>query len=477
MKQYHQFYINGQWVEPISARTLEVINPATEQPFASISMGSAADVDAAVIAARAAFPSWSQTSPEQRLDILQKVAGVYEKHSDAIAEAISNEMGSPITLAKQAHGPVGSLHWNCAINTLKKFAFEHDRGTTRIIKEPIGVCGLITPWNWPINQIVSKVAPALATGCTMVIKPSEIAPINAYLLAKVFDEAGLPPGVFNLINGDGATVGSSISSHPGIDMVSFTGSTRAGIEVAKAAAQTVKRVTQELGGKSANILLDDADFEQAVTRDVQHCFLNSGQSCNAPTRMLVPADKMDKVIDIARRAAENITVDDPRLATTVMGPVVGEQQYQKIQTLIELGINEGATLVCGGLGKPDHLSTGYYVKPTVFANVSNTMTIAREEIFGPVLSIIPYRSDSEAIEIANDTLFGLASYITSSNLPRARDLAKQMRSGQVTINGAGYDLAAPFGGYKQSGNGREHGEDYAFDDYLETKAVLGYGEN
>ena len=473
MKRCEQFYINGEWVNPVEARPFEVINPATEEVIATISLGSAADVDRAVAAAKAAFPAYSQTTREQRIELMQRIMATYQARYAEFAEAISDEMGAPMGLATKAQAALMLAHLGTAIEVLKNFEFEEDLGTTRVFREPVGVCGFITPWNWPGNQIACKMAPALATGCTMVLKPSEIAPLDAYLLAEVMHEAGVPAGVFNLVNGDGPTVGAILSSHPDVDMVSFTGSTRAGVQVAKNAADTVKRVCQELGGKSANIMLDDVDFQSAVTRDVLGCFSNSGQSCNAPTRMLVPESRMADVIEIARAAAAQVKVGDPRAEGTTMGPVVSEVQYNKIQRLIQAGIDEGAELVCGGPGKPEGIEKGYFVRPTVFAGVRNDMTIAREEIFGPVLSIIPYRDEEDAVRIANDTVYGLSGYVSSASLDRARRVASRLRTGNVHLNGAGMDIAAPFGGYKQSGNGREWGA-HGFDDFLEIKAVLGY---
>jgi aldehyde dehydrogenase (NAD+) len=405
---------------------------------------------------------------------LKSIAAAYQARLGEVAETISLEMGAPLWLAKAAQAPMGLTHFAEMIKVLEKYPFEEQRGTTRIRREPIGVCGLITPWNWPINQIACKVAPALAAGCTMVLKPTEIAPLNAILFAEILHAAGVPAGVFNLVNGDGPTVGQAISEHPGIDMVSFTGSTRAGVEVARAAAPTVKRVAQELGGKSANIILDDADFAAAVGGGTMGCAMNSGQSCNAPTRMLVPRSRHDEAVAIAKATAESITVGDPSGANTRIGPVVSETQWKKIQGLIQKGIDEGATLVTGGPGRPEGLTRGYYVRPTVFANVRNDMSIAREEIFGPVLSILPYDDEDDAIRIANDTAYGLAGYVSSSNLERARRVASRIRAGQISVNGAQPDFGAPFGGYKQSGNGREWGE-FGFEEFLETKAVVGWG--
>jgi aldehyde dehydrogenase (NAD+) len=473
MQKFEQFYIDGQWVDPVEANTLEVINPATEAPMATISLGTAADVDKAVEAAQRAFGSWSQTTREARIEILERIIALYQERYADFAMAISDEMGAPMPLATKAQAAMGIAHFASALEVLKNFEFEETVGSTQVCREPVGVCAFITPWNWPINQVVCKVAPALATGCTMVLKPSEIAPVDACLLAQVLHDAGVPAGVFNLVNGDGPGVGAALSAHPGIDMVSFTGSTRAGVLIARAAADTVKRVAQELGGKSANIILDDADFETAVARDVINCFTNSGQSCNAPTRMMVPADRMGEVIEIARNAAAQVVVGDPKAEGTSIGPVVSQTQWDKIQGLIQAGIDEGAELVCGGTGRPQGLEQGYYVQPTVFANVRNDMTISREEIFGPVLSILPYDSEEQAIAMANDTPYGLSGYVTSADIGRARGVASQLRTGMVHLNGASVDIAAPFGGYKQSGNGREWGA-AGFEDFLETKAVMGY---
>ncbi|MEJ1968307.1 MAG: aldehyde dehydrogenase family protein [Rhizomicrobium sp.] len=476
MQERLQFYIDGKWVDPVTPKTIDVINPATEEAFARISLGSKADVDKAVAAARKAFATWSRTTREERIALLQKIMAVYQTKYEAIAKAISEEMGAPMWLSKAAQAATGLGHLAETVKILKDYPFEETRGTTAIVKEPVGVCGLITPWNWPINQIVCKVAPALAAGCTVVLKPSEVAPMNAMLFADVLDEAGVPPGVFNLVNGDGPTVGEALSSHPGIDMMSFTGSTRAGIAVAKAAADTVKRVAQELGGKSANIVLEDADLTKAVSGGIMQMMSNSGQSCNAPSRMFVPRAKNDQAIAIAKATAEKVKVTDPAAADAgpgSIGPVVSEVQFNKIQALIQKGIEEGATLVAGGLGRPEGFNRGYYVKPTVFANVTNDMTIAREEIFGPVLAMLPYDTEEDAIAMANDTVYGLSGYVQSGDIAHARQVASRLRSGNVHINGAGADFSAPFGGYKQSGNGREWG-DHGFEEFLETKAVLGY---
>ena len=472
MREYMKFYIDGKWVDPVTPKSLDVINPATEEVCGHISAGSAADVDKAVAAAKKAFETYSKTSREERIELLQRVLAEYQKRFGDTANAITEEMGAPASLAQRAQAPIGMVHISTGIEVLKTFKFEEDRGTTRLVKEPIGVCGLITPWNWPINQIACKVVPALATGCTMVLKPSEEAPFSAYIWTEIMDAAGVPAGVYNMVNGTGPEVGAAISSHPDVDMVSFTGSTRAGVEVARAAAPTVKRVAQELGGKSPNIILDDADMKTAVGGGVRNVMNNSGQSCNAPTRMLVPAKKMGEAIVIAKEAAESVTVGDPNGNATI-GPVVNKTQWEKIQRLIKAGIDEGATLVTGGVGRPDGLDKGFYVKPTVFANVNNTMTIAKEEIFGPVVSILGYDTVDEAVKIGNDTEYGLAAYISGTDITKIREVASKLRAGQVSINGGGGDPTAPFGGYKMSGNGREWG-DHGFTEYLEIKAVLGY---
>ena len=473
MREYTQFYIDGAWVDPATPRSLDVINPATEKSAGRISLGSSADVDLAVAAATRAFASFSQTSREERLALLGRIVAVYKRRFSDMAAAITEEMGAPNSLAKNSQAPIGLVHFQTAQAILEKYVFEELRGTTLIAREPIGVCGFITPWNWPVNQMACKVAPALAVGCTMVLKPSEIAPFSGIIFAEILHEAGVPPGVFNLVNGDGPGVGAALSAHPGIELISFTGSTRAGIEVARAAAPTVKRVHQELGGKSPNIILPDADLQKAVTGGVKHVMQNSGQSCNAPTRMLAPNGVMEEVIAIARKAAESTTVGDPN-GNAELGPVVSETQWNKIQGLIRKGIEEGAQLVTGGPGRPEGLETGYYVKPTVFAGVTNDMTIAREEIFGPVVSILGYDTVDEAVAVANDTPYGLAAYVQGKDPAQVRQVASRLRAGQVIINQAGMDPMAPFGGYKQSGNGREWG-DFAFADFLEVKAEIGYG--
>ncbi|MGC1653667.1 MAG: aldehyde dehydrogenase family protein, partial [Candidatus Sulfotelmatobacter sp.] len=473
MKDCRKFYIDGKWVDPAKANDFPVVNPANEEPIATISLGSGADVDRAVAAAKRAFASYSETSQQERLDLLRRVIDVYQSKMEQMAAAISEEMGAPSSLSRKAQAPAGLGHLLEIVKVLEHFKFEELKGSTLMRKEPIGVCGLITPWNWPMNQIVCKVAPALAAGCTMVLKPSEMAPLSAYLFAQILDEAGVPPGVFNLVNGDGPTVGVAISSHPDVAMVSFTGSTRAGVAVAVAAAPTVKRVTQELGGKSANILLDDADFEKAVKQGVQECFRNTGQSCNAPTRMLVPRAKMAEAIAAARQASEATKVGEPLAEDTGLGPLASKAQFDKVQRLINKGIEEGAKLIAGGTGRPEGINKGYFVKPTVFADVSNDMTIAREEIFGPVLCIIPYEDEDEAVRIANDTPYGLSGFVTSGNKERAVRVAKRLRSGNVHINGARIDFGGCFGGYKQSGNGREWGE-AGLEEFLELKAIFGY---
>ncbi len=473
MRDMLQFYIDGQWVDPVDPQPHEVINPATEAPCGRISMGSAADVDKAVAAAKRAAPDYAATTREERMAWLKAILDIFARRHDEIATAIMEEMGAPWKLAKHAQAASGPQHFGAALKVLEDFKFEEQLGTTRILKEPIGPCALITPWNWPMNQVAVKVAPALAAGCTMVLKPSEIAPFDAMILAEIIDEAGVPAAVFNLVNGDGPTVGSALSSHPDIAMVSFTGSTRAGVAVAQNAAPTVKRVAQELGGKSANIILDDADFDKAVAGGVSECFVNTGQSCNAPTRMLVPRARLDDVNRIALARAEKARVGDPTREDTHIGPAASKQQWQKIQEMIQAGIDEGATLLCGGIGRPDGLEKGYYVKPTIFTDVSNDMMIAREEIFGPVLVIIPYDDEEEAIRIANDTIYGLSGYVSSKDLDHARAVAARLRTGMVHINGASLDALAPFGGYKSSGNGREWGA-HGMNEFLEVKSVYGY---
>jgi aldehyde dehydrogenase (NAD+) len=474
MEHAQKFYIDGQWVDPSTTELRDVINPATEQPIAQISMGGPADVDRAVAAARRAFETFSTTSREERIALLTRVVDVYKSRMSDIAAAVSQEMGAPVALAKGAQAPAGLGHLKMTLAALKEASFEEKIGTTTVVYEPVGVCAFITPWNWPLNQIAAKVAPALATGCTMVLKPSEIAPLNAIIFAEVMDEAGVPAGVFNLINGDGPTVGTALAVHPGIDMISFTGSTRAGIEVARNAAPTVKRVAQELGGKSANIILDDADLQAVIARDVAGMYVNSGQSCNAGSRMLVPKDRMEEAISIARATTEKVTVGSPEEEGTAVGPVVSEAQFNKIQGLLAKALEEGATLVTGGPGRPEGVQAGYYVQPTVFANVTNDMTIAQEEIFGPVITLIGYEDEDDAVRIANDTVYGLAGMVSSSDPERARAVARRMRTGMVHLNGAPLTADAPFGGYKQSGNGREFAA-HGLKEFLEAKSI--YGDN
>jgi aldehyde dehydrogenase (NAD+) len=472
MREYMQFYIDGRWVDPLEPRTLPVVNPATEQPAGHISLGSAADVDRAVAAARRAFTTYSRSTVAERVALLERCIDEYRKRHADMAAAITEEMGAPATLANKAQAAMGAAHLQTALAVLKDYAFQELRGTTMLLKEPIGVCGLITPWNWPVNQIACKVAPALAAGCTMVLKPSELSPFSAQLWAEIMHAAGVPAGVFNLVQGDGPTVGAALSSHPGVDMVSFTGSTRAGVEVARNAAPTVKRVHQELGGKSPHIILPDADLRRAVTAGVRGVMTNSGQSCNAPTRMLVPQARMTEALAIAKEVAEATTVGAPD-SGAALGPVISANQWNRIQGFIRQGIAEGATVVAGGPGKPAGLETGFYVRPTVLAGVNNRMTVAREEIFGPVLVIIGYGEVDEAVAVANDTPYGLAAYVSGTDAVAARAVAAQLRAGQVNLNNAAPDLMAPFGGYKQSGNGREWG-DHAFAEFLEVKAILGY---
>ncbi|MBI1619634.1 aldehyde dehydrogenase family protein [Aquamicrobium zhengzhouense] len=472
-----RFYIDGHWCEPQTPRELEVINPADEQPYAVISMGSEEDVDIAVSAARRAFPEWSTTPHVERIAAVERLLDIYKRRSEEMAKAISEEMGAPIRLALEEQTAAGSYHIRNFIHALKSFEFEtplSDRfSDERIIREPIGVCGLITPWNWPMNQVALKVVPAVGVGCTVVLKPSEIAPISSIIFAEMMDEAGFPAGVFNLINGDGPTVGEAMSRHPDIDMMSFTGSTRAGVAVTKAAADTVKRVSLELGGKSPNLIFADTDVEAAVVRGLDHCFENTGQSCNAPTRMLVERPVYEEAVEIAERHASSVRVGNPAEDGSHIGPLVSQAQFDKVQGLIEVAIKEGARLVSGGPGRPEGFNRGYYVRPTVFADVTNDMTIAREEVFGPVLAMIPFETEEEAIAIANDTVYGLSSYIQTGDPERARRVARQLRSGMVNLNGKSNAPGSPFGGYKQSGNGREGGQ-FGLEEFLEVKAVAGW---
>jgi len=468
-----KFYINGQWQAPQSSDETEVINPATEAVVARVAMGNAADVDAAVLAARSAFASWSQTTPEERAAYIDKIAEGIEKRTDDLAEVISAEMGSPASLVKPTQIGNPLFTFKEAAQLVRDYEFESDLGKTHVIREAIGVCSMITPWNFPFNQIAGKVAPALAAGCTIVLKPSELAPLDAFILAEIMDEAGLPAGVFNLVVGDGPIVGEAMASHPQVDMVSITGSTRAGAAVAVAAAPTIKRVGQELGGKSANIILEDANFAKAVKGGVRTAMFNSGQACNGPTRMLIPRKFQQEIEEIVVNTVASIVVGDPQDEGTYMGPISNKAQYERVTAFIQRGIDEGAQLLTGGLEKPEGLDTGYYIKPTVFTNVSNDMLTAREEAFGPVLSLIPYDTDDEAVAIANDNPYGLSSYVQSGDLDRAKKVGRQIRSGHVELNGARWDQGAPFGGYRMSGNGREHGV-WGMEEYLETKALLGY---
>jgi acyl-CoA reductase-like NAD-dependent aldehyde dehydrogenase len=476
MRSYTTFYIDGQWVAPAEPGTLDVINPATESVAGVISLGSRADVDRAVTAAQRAFESYSRTTREERMALLEKIIEVYKRRMDDMAHAISEEMGAPLaTIAQPQQAPAGLEHFMVALGVLKDFEFEKMQGTTQIVREPVGVCGLITPWNWPANQIACKVAPALACGCTMVLKPSEIAPFSGHIIAEILHEAGVPKGVFNLVDGDGPTVGAALASHPGIDMVSFTGSTRAGILVDKAAAETVKKVSLELGGKSPNVILDGAPLEQAVGHGVLVMMNNTGQSCNAPSRMLVPRRHLAQVEAIAAAVAATVVTGDPADPKTSMGPQSSETQWRKVQGLIEQGIKEGATLVCGGPGRPEGVTRGYYTRPTIFSNVTNDMTIAREEIFGPVLCILPYDTEDEAIRIANDTPYGLSAYVFGDTHEHARAVGSRIRAGNVHINGARLDACGSFGGYKHSGLGREWGA-FGFEEFLEVKSVFGAKE-
>jgi aldehyde dehydrogenase (NAD+) len=466
-----QFYIDGQWVDPSAPREFKVINPATEEVAGVICLGNGEDIDRAVAAAKAAFRSYSQTTRDERRELLERVLAAYKARYSEFVAAISDEMGAPINLSRDAQAEIGVGHLAAMIDVLGRFQFEERKGNTSLILEPVGVCGLITPWNWPINQVAAKVVPALAAGCTMVLKPSEFSPFSAMLWAQVMDEAHVPHGVFNMVYGDGAA-GAALAAHPDVDMVSFTGSTRAGVEVARSAAPTIKRVHQELGGKSPNVLLDDVDFEHAVKVSVLHVMQNTGQSCNAPTRMLVPAAKLGVVEAIAKRIADGIVVGDPKSKSTEMGPVVSKIQFDRVESYIEKGIEEGAKLVTGGLGRPGGLLKGYFVRPTVFSNVRNDMIIAREEIFGPVLCILPYDTEEQAIDIANDSPYGLAAYIWGADAARARRVGNRIRAGRVILNGARGDMHAPFGGFKRSGNGREWGE-HGLRDFLEIKALIG----
>jgi aldehyde dehydrogenase (NAD+) len=469
-----EHYVDGAWTPAADDRRIEVVDPATEAPIGWVPAGDASDVELAVMAARAAAKGFGRSSQAARGELLRAVLEAYDARVDELASAITREVGAPVGLARGPQTALGAEHLSDAIELLSTYPFEAMSGSTRIVREPIGVCGLITPSNWPVHQILCKVAPALAAGCTMVLKPSEVAPLNAIVLAEVMDAAGVPPGVFNLVHGDGPAAGAALAAHPGVDFVSFTGSTVAGIEVASLAAETVKRVTQELGGKSPAVVLEDADLGAAVEATVAGCFANSGQSYDAPTRLLVPAAMHDEAAEIAAGVAGRFVTGDPQSAGTDLGPVVSEWRFNRVQTLIETGVRAGARLVAGGAGRPDGIDRGWFVRPTVFAGVDNDMPIARAEIFGPVLSILPYSTEADAVRIANDTEYGLAAYVWSSDRERARAVASLLRAGQVTLNGAPADPAAPFGGYKHSGNGREAGPE-GIEPFLETKAILGYG--
>ena len=472
MSNYLKFYINGEWVNPTSSETIEVINPSDESVIALIAAGTKEDIDVAVDAANNAFKSFGFSSKEERIILLENIVVEYEKCSEELAKIISEEMGAPLWLSQVAQVTSGLSHFKDTLEVLKTFEFEGAENNYLIRREPIGVVGMITPWNWPMNQMCTKVASAIAAGCTMVLKPSEITPLCGILFAEILHSAKVPPGVFNLVNGVGPIVGAALSEHPDIDMMHFTGSTRAGVAVAIASAPTVKRVSQELGGKSANIILDDADIEKAVAAGVNHCFMNTGQSCNAPTRMLVSSKNYDKAVEVASKVADSIVVESPETEGVNIGPISNKTQFEKVQHLIQVGIDEGARLVAGGVGLPDGLTNGYFVKPTVFADVTNDMTIAREEIFGPVICILKYDTEEEAIEIANDTPYGLAGYVQSGDEEHAKSVATKIRAGQISINGGVQGPAAPFGGFKTSGNGREHGL-AGLHECLETKAIIG----
>jgi aldehyde dehydrogenase (NAD+) len=472
MDYLEKFYIDGAWCEPQCEQHRDLVNPATEDVYGRLRMGSAQDADRAVSAARRAFAGYSEWTREQRIALLERVVEVYQRRLPELGQAVCTEMGAPLQMAIQMHAGIGLGHWKANLDILRSYRFEQDVGKSVVRREPVGVCALITPWNWPLNQMVCKIAPALAAGCTIVLKPSEFAPLSATLLAEILDEAGAPPGVFNLVHGEGPTVGAALAAHAQVDMVSFTGSLRGGVAVAQAAAGTVKRVTQELGGKSANIILAERDFAAAVRAGVTACLINSGQTCKAPTRMLVPAARHDEAVRLASEVAETYRVGNPLDAATQMGPLANRAQYEKVRQMIAAGIEEGAQLACGGMALPAGVERGYFVRPTVFGHVNNSMRIAREEIFGPVLCILPFGSEEEAVALANDTPYGLSGAVWADAIEQAADIARRLRTGSVHLNGAPSDLLAPFGGYKQSGNGREWGVQ-GFEEYLETKALIG----
>lgn len=474
MENAHKFYIDGKWVEPAGGTTSALIDPATEKVYATVAMGSAEDIDRAVKAARRAFTTYSRTTVEERIQLLQKIEQAFVKREREISETVTQEVGMSISVSSGFLLDWCKLHTAETIEVLRKYAFSENLGTTTVYKEPIGVVGMITPWNFPIGQIFTKILPALATGCTMVLKPSQLTPLDGIIVAEILHEAGVPAGVFNLVNGDGQVVGDAISRHPDIDMVSFTGSTRAGIQIAKTAADSIKRVVNELGGKSANILLDDADFETAVENAVGNCFFLNGQACDAGTRLLVPRNRLEEAATIAARVANGYVSGPPSDPSTTLGPVMNENQFKNVQKYIQSAIDEGARLVAGGVGRPDGIDAGYFVKPTVFSEVTPDMTIYREEIFGPVLSISAYEDLADAARMANDTVYGLAAHITGKDMDKVRQLARELRAGSVFVNSPDFDPKAPFGGYRQSGNGRECGE-HGFTEFLEIKAVVGHG--
>ena len=471
MNNYNKIYLNGEWVTPKGTKKVIVSNPANEKAIGDIILADKADLDFAVLSAKEAFNSFSIITLDEKIGLFNNIINTFKKRLNDLAEIITQEMGAPITLSQKAQAPSGLGHFINTLNALKQFQFEEVSDSYIVRKEPVGVCGLITPWNWPINQITCKVAPALAAGCTLILKPSEVAPLSSVIFAEILHESGVPKGVFNLIHGD-SKIGIQMCEHELIDMISFTGSTKAGIAVAKNSANTVKRVTQELGGKSANIILEDADFEKSVKKGILSCMSNSGQSCNAPTRMIIPNKKIEDAINIAKEVINGIVVGDPKNPETTLGPVVNKIQHEKIKSYIEKGIAEGATLVTGGSDLPDNIERGFFIKPTIFANVKNNMTIAKEEIFGPVLSIIGYEDENDAIAIANDSDYGLSGYISSSDMAKAASMAKKIRTGMVHINYAPVNQKAPFGGFKKSGNGREWGE-HGIEDFLEKKSIIG----